>query len=64
MAIGFFKLEIVDIFVEKDQEKQSSMLTILAIEISGYYTNTITKKSKTREKTPPRENSTNCRRIF
>jgi hypothetical protein len=64
MAIGLFKIEIINIFIEKDQEKQSNMLTRLAIKISKYYTNTSTKKSKIREETPPRKNSANCRDAF
>ncbi|WP_211261731.1 hypothetical protein, partial [Methanobrevibacter filiformis] len=64
LAIGFFKLEIIDIFIENNQEKQTKMLTLLSVKISKYYTNTSTKQYERPDKTPPRKNRTNCRRSF
>jgi len=64
MAIGHFKLKILTIFFEKDENKQEKMLYSLIIKLIKFYTNTSTKKYDRPENTPPRKNPTNCRRSF
>ena len=64
MVIGHFKLRILMIITEKDNEKQENVLYALIFKLSKYYTNTSTKKYKHPKNTPSRKNPTNNRRSF